>query len=472
MDEMKLQALTTVISARMQLAARMGLQSYDGARNTNKALGYPESLTFRDYWARYTRQDIAKAIIDRPVGVTWRGDVLIVEANDADDTKLEKVWKDLNSKLGLKSIFVRVDKLTGLGEYGVILIGLSDVKVLGDFAQPAGTGKKILYLKPLSSESAKIANYVSNPTDERYGLPEFYDISVQDVEEGKTSQLRVHHSRVVHIVDDVLENEVKGSPRLEVVFNRLLDIEKIVGGDAEMFWRGARPGYSGTTAEGYQVTEDTMKDLQDQIDEYEHNLRRFLINEGIKLESLAQQIADPKNHVDVQIQMLSAVTGIPKRILTGSERGELASSQDKEEWLEYVQSRRDEYAEVRIIRPFIEKLIALKVFPPAGKDGYTIGWSDLFSISEQDKAEIGKTRAMALKEYFSQPMAADAIPLEVFLELFLGLTPEQVEWIVKMRQEMVLREPDITEDEEGLLAEEMIPEDEDEEETETEEDEE
>jgi hypothetical protein len=127
--------------------------------------------------------------------------------------------------------------------------------------------------------------------------------------------ITVHYSRVVHIVDDIVESEIEGSPRLEAVFNRLMDLEKLVGGDAEMFWRGARPGYSGVAGKDYQVTDATMTDLKDQVDEFEHNLRRILISEGIDLKALAQQIADPATHVDVQIQMIAAATGIPKRVL-------------------------------------------------------------------------------------------------------------------------------------------------------------
>ena len=61
--------------------------------------------------------------------------------------------------------------------------------------------------------------------------------------------------------------------------------------------------------------------LLKQLDEYEHNLRRIFINRGISMESMSPQVSDPSSHVDIQIQMISAQTGIPKRILTGSERG-------------------------------------------------------------------------------------------------------------------------------------------------------
>jgi hypothetical protein len=262
------------------------------------------------YFDRYQRQDMAKAVIDRPVRATWQGRILIEESTDDQETQLEKVWDTLGNDLKLKSVFIRLDKLTGIGRYGVLLFGLSDVKTIEDFAKPTSKGAKLMYLKPYSEDSAKIATWVTDPNDKRYGMPLTYTITVAGGDGTNEQTLEVHYSRVLHVVEDNLESEIYGTERLKAVFNRLWDLEKLVGGDAEMFWRGARPGYSGTVGENFQMTDTMIDAMQDQIDEFEHNLRRILINEGVELKALAQQIADPSSHVDVQIQMISAVTGI------------------------------------------------------------------------------------------------------------------------------------------------------------------
>jgi hypothetical protein len=448
-------AVMSELVARMSLANKLGTQQYGGDRDIYRALGYPETLLFSDYYGRYKRQDIAKAVIDRPIAVTWRGDVTIVESDDADETLLEKEWKALDKRLQLKSKFVRVDRLTGLGTYGILLLGLDDVIFNEDFTKPVTTGKrKLFYVKPLSSSSATIQTFETDPKSERYGFPLIYQVTVQNLTLGNTLNLQVHHTRIIHIVDDLLENEVEGAPRLQSVFNRLMDLEKLVGGDAEMFWRGARPGYHGKIDKDYQMDDKALLALQDQFDEYEHNLRRMLVNEGVDFQSLAQQIADPAGHVDIQMQMISAVTGIPKRILTGSERGELSSAQDKSEWLEYVTGRREEYAEQRIIRPFVDRCIEYQILPKP-KEDYSIEWNDLFSVSDKDKAEIGRIRATALKEYLSSPTAEDAVPMEAFLSLFMGLTDEQTEWINELREEQI-KEDALNEEDEPEIPE--IPE--------------
>lgn len=422
------------LTNRAILAAKLGIQ-FGGDRDLYEALGYKTIVEFDDFYARYVRQEIAKAIIDRPVKATWQGPLELIESNEAEDTKFEKAWKDLDRKLGLKVLLSRVDRLTGIGRYGIILLGLNDVRDAEGFLKPVNGGSyKLIYAKPFGERTAKIDSFEANPQNERYGKPLIYQIQVIDAATKKNQIVRVHHSRVIHITDDNLESEVYGTPRLEAVYNRLMDIEKIAGGDAEMFWRGARPGYHGKVDPEYTMTEDAKEDLQDQLDEYEHKLRRFLINEGVDIEALTQEIADPSTHIDTQLKLVSAETGIPLRVLTGSERGELASSQDTTEWLTYVQERREDHAEPRIVRPTVDRLIELGILPKPAED-YTVKWKDLFSISEKAMVEIGKGRANALREYTYNPIAQGIIPPKVFMYKFLGFDTETVTLVEKMQKE-------------------------------------
>ncbi len=426
---------------RNALAAALGVQSYSGERDLYQALGYKHTLLYEDYTSRYLRQDIAKAIIDRPIKATWQGCLDVVEPMH-DETSLQNAWKELNAVHSLKSIFSRADKCAGLGKYGILLLGLDDVKKVEDFQKPVTPGtRKLVYVKPFGEGSAQIFTYETDPNNKRFGLPLMYTITSQLTEGGASVVIEVHHTRVIHIVDDILESEVEGNPRLEVVFNRLMDLEKLIGGDAEMFWRGARPGYSGAAGKDFQVTDATMEGLKEQVDEYENNLRRILITEGIDLKALDQQIADPASHVDVQIQMISAVTGIPKRVLVGTERGELSSAQDTVEWKVYVQSRREDFAELRIVRPFIDRCIEYKILPaPKTKGEYDIKWSDLFAVSEADRVKIGVDRSIAIKNYTGSLMAEAVMPPKAFLEFGLGLTKDEINIISEQIDDDVLEE--------------------------------
>lgn len=445
-----LAVMQTVLS-RTALASTLGTQSYGGSRDISKALGYKKDLSFDDYMARYFRQDIAKAIIDRPVKASWKGEITIIENTKSKKTKFEKQWHDMYTKLKLKSIFVRADKLTGLGRYSVLLLGLDDVKTVKGFENKVKKGSKLVYVKPFSEQSATIEEWETNQGNTRYGLPTKYKIVVNSQKLSRQSSTRsksnsaseetliVHYSRIIHLTEDILEDEIHGLPRLEVVFNRLMDLEKIVGGDAEMFWRGARPGYTGTVKENYEMTPEMKLDLQNQIDEFEHNLKRVLVNEGVDYKSLEQQVSDPKSHVDVQVQMISAVTGIPKRILIGSERGELSSAQDKQEWDSYVASRREEQNEPGILRPFIDHMIEYKILEAPKNNDYTIVWDKLFSLSDKEKVDLGKNRAIALKEYSTNPVAQYMFPFKLFLKFNMGLDDHQIATVIEYRNELIAK---------------------------------
>lgn len=428
----QLVTFTNALINRASLAARLG-QQYGGDRDIYQALGYPDTITFEDYAVKYARQDIARAIINRPVNYTWKGPLIITEVGTEEDTALEKEWKKLEKELRLKSKFVRLDKLSSIGNYGVLLLGFDDVRKTEEWQKPVeGKKRKLLYVKPLSQGSADIASYIKDPHDKRYGLVEHYNIELANPGADSTTTLMVHYSRVLHVTPELLESEVEGEPVLKSVYNRLLDMEKLVGGSAEMFWRGARPGYQAIVAKDATITPTVEAGLQEQIDEYEHNLRRMIVNQDVEYKALETQVKSPKDHVDVVIQMICAETGIPKRILTGSERGELASSQDESSWLNIIQTRREEHAEVNIIRPFVDLCIKYGVLPEPTTEEYQIEWLDLFAASDKDKAEVGKIRADALAVYAKDPMTQMIIPPNAFFDYFLGLDEDQREKIKEM----------------------------------------
>lgn len=447
----KLNTYMSALTNRAKLASRLGVMTYSGDRDLYQALGYPKTLTFRDFYLpKYMRHDIAKAIIDRPVRAAWRGGLTIHEnGKKGEESEIETKWNELEERFQFHSKLMRLDKLTGIGHYGVLLLGLNDVTTAEDMAKEVKSGSnKLVYVKPLSEGSAKVNTWENDPNNERFGKPVIYQVTVGN-DEGQAKTINVHHTRIIHIVEDVLEDESKGTPRLEAVFNRLLDLEKIIGGDAEMYWRGARPGYKGKVDKDYQLTTGSEADIQDQFDEYENNLRRFLLLEGVDVNEMEQQIGDPRSNVDVQIQMISAVTGIPKRILLGSERGELSSAQDKEEWNLWVQSRREEFMEPQIVRPIVDRFMKLGILPKV--DSYLIHWDELFAMSPSEKSEIAERIANAIRYYTATPTAEYILPKEIFLRKVLGLTKEELEEAERLVNALPPMEPDLTPEEKAEM---------------------
>jgi hypothetical protein len=419
----------------------MGVQ-YDGDRKIYKALGYPDDkkLDYDWFMAKYLRQDIAAAIIDKPTDKTWNGELDIVEPDTVvTDSTLNDAWHALDEELKIKNKLLSLDKLTGIGEFGLLLLGFNDVKERADFKEPCVGKKELVYVQPIGQGSCSIKTVEEHPNDKRYGMPLIYEVMLGTPGKDKSStSLQVHHTRILHIAHGGLTSDTHGMPRLKQVANRLLDLEKILGGSAEMYWRGARPGYSATTQKDYEVGTAQIDALHEEIDKYEHDLRRILTAQGFDIKALEQQVADPMNHIDVQLQAISAKTEIPKRILVGSERGELASTQDKETWLGVVQTRMEEFAEPIILRPFIDKMMEHGVLPKI--ENYNVIWEDLFSPSDEQKVDIGKKRAETLKA-FADSMSADSYmtPEMVFKHL-LAFSPEEVDELLKAMGEIEEKE--------------------------------
>lgn len=460
------QILVTINASakRQALANRLG-QSYQGDRKLYEALGYPreEDLTYEYFENKYKRQEIAKAIIDKPVDATWGGSLLVTEEDEAaEESTLNDAWLELNKEFGVKKRLNKLDKLAGVGHYSVLLFGFKDIKKLDDWAQPATGKKELTFLKQLSEEEASIHKLEKNTKSKRFGQPLLYKVRISEDTTGvqgnrdsisvrsdttvrgqssssskKTTDILVHHTRVIHVKDGELTSEIFGTPRLKPIINRLEDLEKILGGDAEMFWRNARPGYHAKPDENFSISDDTIKALEDELDKYEHDLRRFITAEGTDIKALTQEVASPKEHFEIQIKAISSQTGIPKRILEGSERGELASSQDRDQWLSLIKNRMTEFAEFDIFRPFIDKCMSHGILPEEEK--YTVIWEDIFAPSEAEKVEVGKKRSDALKVYSDSLFAAEIMPPKLALKLLLGLTQDQIQEVQQVLDEQTVR---------------------------------
>ena len=450
------------LMTRAGLAGIMGKQ-YSGKRDLYKALGYPvdADLTYEYYLARYKRQDIASAIIDRPANKTWTGKLQLLEADTIpSESVLTKEWLDLDLKYGVKKILKKLDKLSNLGQYSILLFGFNDVKDIQGFSRPIAKGKKLdlLYLKAIPEGSCKIDQWEQNTKNERYGFPLYYNVSVNQPDGLGTGQtIQIHHSRILHCNNEALDSDIFGRPALQPIINRLIDIEKVLGGDGETFWRGARPGYTALSRPDYDMGDAEITELEGELDKYEHDLRRFITAQGVDIKALEQQIADPLTHLDAQLQAISAQTGIPKRILIGSERGELSSAQDANEWLSLIKTRQEEFAEPMILRPFIEKCMELGILSESPI--YSVIWDDVFSLSEKDKVSLGLTRAQALKTYSDSLTAQTLMPIEVAAKYLLGFSPQEVLEIMDNIDEVALeedaqlaRQPDVVE----VVAEEVI----------------
>jgi hypothetical protein len=230
--------------------------------------------------------------------------------------------------------------------------------------------RRLLYVRVFPESLAVISVYDSDRSSPRYMQPVRYTVTLNDPSDAQagigmsTATVEVHWTRVIHLADNLLSSEVHGVPRQRPVLNRLLDLRKLYGGSAEMYWRGALPGYSFETHPelGGEVKINEQKH-RDMVEAWANGLQRYMTLMGMTAKSLAPQVVEPSAQIEVQIEAICIQLGIPVRVFKGSERGELASSQDDAAWNDRLRARQKYYITPRIIVPLVDRLILMGVLP-------------------------------------------------------------------------------------------------------------
>jgi len=448
-------AIANEITSRTDLFNK----TIDERRDIDDECGYPKVITTEQYRKMYDREGIATRIVNLYPEESWSQDPVVVEDESAKPTEFEKSWVELERELQIYSYMFRGDGLSGIGRFGIILLGFDDNKPLhepvegmDEEGEQVGNPKHgIMYLRAFDESYVKIKSTQKDITNKRYGLPTYYSITFENETSSSSKSSKagnesvIHWSRIIHIADNKESSEVFGTPRMKALFNRLYDIRKISGGSGEMFWKGGFPGFIFSMDPKARTLSTTEKNtLEDTIASWSNGLQRYARLQGVEVKGLEPQVADPKNHIDVQLEIIAIAMGVPKRILMGSEQAKLASSQDSENWSKRMKRRQNKYLTPYLIRPFIDRLITLGVLPEV--EQYDVVWPDMSTPSEKDKAEVMRIQVEAFSKYVGGGVGS-LIPEEIFLKTFAGLDEEQIKEIIKeakKRQEDL----DLKEDEE------------------------
>lgn len=441
-----LQMVRNSIVSRMAMLNRGQGVTHNGERDVWRACGYPKEIRYIDYHNRYTRQDVAGRIVDAYPDACWEEmPNLTLEIEDepletGEVHPFAKKWNDMVDNLHLQSYFNRVDKLSRIGHYAILFLGFDDITDIKDLKKPVSdTASELLFVKPFGEERAVIDTYNSDPTNERYGKPETYQISFsmpssvntpqgQTVSNTTENTYVVHWTRVLHLAEGTLEDDYIGRPALKRVYNRLIDLEKVTGGSAEMFWHGAFPLMTFDADPDVTIDEDAKKQMKEDIDKMIHGLSRYIRLQGVKAHRLDATAASPKEHADLQIHLISGATGIPSRILTGSERGELASMQDNMNWSNRVSERRQNYCTPMFIRGLIDRLIFVGVMDDRD---YQVIWPKSVQMGEKERAEVVGLLFKSLKDYVDSMGADSVLPVSEAIKLIFNLTDKEVAKIEK-----------------------------------------
>lgn len=389
-------SMVNTLISRMAFAAGAGL-SFNGSRDLYATFGYKLNPTHTDFVTKFLKQDVATRVIKAPVDALWSDKPEIIGG-----PRFEKAWKLLATEQDIFAYIAKADIFAGLGNYACLLIGLDDGQPL---SSPVNSGRanKIIFLQPYLQMSVDIVKLVEDPTNPRYGLPLIYKISPSESLTKNSSALlnkvpgafEVHHSRMIHLADNTLENPIVGHSRMESIYNTLDDIQKVVGGAAETFWLTGNRGMQVDVDKDMELEEGDAADLTTEIEEYQHGLRRFMRTRGVKVTNLGSDVADPKGVFFALMSLLSSNTGIPQRVLMGAEAGQLASQQDRANWAVQISQRAANWGEPIVLKPLLRQLVDIGVLPAPTKT-IEIKWPEFFKMNPLERGQTSAQQARSI----------------------------------------------------------------------------
>lgn len=463
------------IYAREAFLKRLG----DPRRDIADECGHPKGfISAEDLQILYDEDGIARRVVEVLPNECWQVAPTVYEEEDQEThTPFEEGWLDLPRQLNgeyswyreeegspIWELLHRADVLSGIGQYGVILLGVDDGQPLSTplpmrrnsiystvssvSTTPSDiSSRKLLYANCFPESQARISALDDDQRSPRYGQPVLYNITFNDpranVSGGitgyNTSNEEVHWSRVVHLADNIGSSKIFASPRARPVVPRILDCIKLHGSSAEMYYKGAFPGISFETHPELGGEVDLPEgELKDQLERYMNSLQRYLISWGFTARTLAPQVVDPSPQVRIQLEAICIRLGMPLRIFMGSERGQLASAQDDANWNKRLQHRQTRYLTPRVIRPFVDRLIAIGCLPVPNyrrkNRGYCVHWPDMQAQTESDRATNAQKLTQALMQYATSGAERHMSPIDYFAYIFGLKESEVIEIVAKAKE--------------------------------------
>lgn len=438
----------------------------DPRRDIDDECGYPKTaeITIGDYTRLYDREGVATRVVEIFPKESWQVSPEVFETEEVDKiTPFEEAFNQITSSIRGDSwhkdteenpiweYLLRIDILSGIGQYGVLLLGINDGK---EMIEPVALNEKneLIFLRPLDQSMIEIAEIEKDETNPRFGQPVRYNIGFVDSSSlggsrllGTSQALQdkdVHWSRIIHIADNLKNSEIFGTPRMEPNYNRLYDLRKIYGANGETYWRNAvlklfletHPQLGPDVV--LSKTEET--DLKNAMEQMMNGLQQWMFLNGMGVKTVAPAVIDPTSHVDVHITAICMKDGIPKRVFMGTERGDLASSQDDATWNDRLRQRQNSHVTPRIIVPFTDRCITLGILPEP-EEGYFVKWQDLNTLTDDQKATIAAKKTESLVKYVQGGGDALVSPID-YLTRFLDFSQEEATTIIETTMDRIAEE--------------------------------
>lgn len=459
--EYVMEVFNSQLSQRSQLLEKV----MDPRRDMNEECGFPrDDPSYDHYRILYGRNPLARKACDIKPNHCFKSTPTVFENKDDEVTPFEKDWEDLQKSLRIQGsdnekgyyggndgsvvwdILKRADKMAARGKYSVIFLGFNDDK---EPSQPveASDSLELMYVTAYTAEHADVTKWENDNKNPRFGRPEIYKlgntVQLMNGTNVPNQQFSAHHSRIIHVTHEPESADSVHEPLLKVLFNVLHGSDKIIGSGPEAYFRMCFTHLVLKSKDG--ITKDDVDEtsVREQIYNYENSLQKVMSIFGFDVEQISPDIVDPGPFLNMLIELICIIIDCPKRIFMGTERGELASSQDKSEWNEVIEERRINLVNPRLIIPFVERLINLRVLSEPAE--FHIEWENLDKMSEVDQIGIAANVADILVKYVQGDISS-IMDLIDYFTLVVGMDEETAEAVVERVTEKLEEEADEDDD--------------------------
>jgi hypothetical protein len=371
---------------------------------------YPVRVTFEDYYRMYSRNNVAARVIETFPDYTWSAIPFVTDKGGAKGRFAKSVSTLLSTHYKLQdgvsqsllSSMKQLDVLGGIGGESLLVFGFSDSGTLSSKVSGA-SGTKISWIKILHNGQFEVEarNEDSASTDfgdvVLYKTKAFSDNGDLNFASQIAPGVSIHASRCVHFKES--NGLSYGTSRIQKCYNQLLDITKLAGASAEVYWLGAFSGLAIESDPNATVSDDAYLRMKQETRKYFDGLERSLIFDGATSKLLYPAIVSPKDHFDLQITMISIATAVPRRFLTGAEAAKLASQQDTLNWDTRVINRRETFSGPRVVSPVVQRCIDAGVIQRPSGDTFGVIWPRVQSVALNERADAARNMTAAWQAY-------------------------------------------------------------------------
>lgn len=315
-----------------------------------------------------------------------------IEIENVEQELAEQILNKL-SNLGAQNVFQEAFKFERLRGDGLVSVGASQ-QGPWDISDPIDVKrlKDVAYLHPFSGQ--KLVNYLREDDvfSPGYGEIEYYEIS-----DSRGTHL-VHSSRLLHLVTRQIEDEIRGVPLLEKVYDLLLVFDNALWSTGQMMYSMS---HKRLKTDGVDFNDKDLRQRMQNELEFEFNtLSLAIIGKEDDLEYIGPKISIPlKDMYDFCWEMLSCVSRMPKSHITGQPQGTVTGAQfDTLLYYMRIAGMQESY-----LRAQLEYVIDLNFWASdsgvgngsidPGKVPYQMKFRPLWRVDDKTDAEIRKIAA-------------------------------------------------------------------------------